>query len=859
MSRRPPTDFADFVSARSGSLYRTAVLLTHDEQRARELLTSALAGMHTAWGRNRESALETETRRRLVRGYLRQHAGEHRRWADREGLSDVGPTGAPGRSGADGLSDTSRPALGDPLAGLPRRGRAWTVLRSLHAQSVAESAAMLKVSERTGTRLEARSLDALAARSMYELEPVLATVADTFGPPDPRSLILALDTQTPVRRRRRRVGLGVAAVAVLATVAGAASLLTEDSERSEVVRAAEADPQYEGGYGLVDGRPRPYVDGLALEKVEVIDYSLRRKTVSAPDVEEGSPLYAVAFCDLPGNAMDVDAVVDAITVEPHGVDGQVIDGSGDRGADGSAGDRGEPSTVDLSCADRGADTSRAPVISPLPGGVDDFTVAVPAVWSGTGALYLAFYTEVPWSDYPFDAIPANATAPPTPEFTAASESVTVIDATNEPAPEPSLSGLLDGEQASVRSVDVDINTTLELTVRTSEPGQLLVALDGVVLTNDGEELTGLGRSRPGPWSESDPALRQGFWRGYTAAGYHRYLDSGTLSRMGVDITDDTVRVSVIERGFNADGWQVLATADGDGAPPALAPGYADSLPEFAHGLRRVATYQVPTDGEPHPVPLSAEEAEELTWIGACDIETPREVRALTLVTPDRSGLIPCAGYRNEWAAPLMPPASDSPSQAGAGSDTRPTLTAQRTSTATSLTVGAYSAVPYEDFPFDVAGQPSTTPLNLRPVPDEGDLVGYGASDRLSEWTEVDALRESDLDQDGRGQLTVSTDRPNLVTVSTRGRGRFMVRLADGDRPLLDGMFYDPSVLGRVASPLMYREGWWTSWTTESTQWAIPLRRDADGSQLGLDVTVEGYDPGSLDIRVLEGAGVTTER
>jgi hypothetical protein len=65
------------------------------------------------------------------------------------------------------------------------------------------------------------------------------------------------------------------------------------------------------------------------------------------------------------------------------------------------------------------------------------------------------------------------------------------------------------------------------------------------------------------------------------------------------------------------------------------------------------------------------------------------------------------------------------------------------------------------------------------------------------------------------------------------------------------MFYDPSVLGRVGSPLMYRNGWWTSWTTERTDWAIPLRVDASGPALRLDVTAEGYDPGSLRVSVLQ--------
>jgi hypothetical protein len=156
--------------------------------------------------------------------------------------------------------------------------------------------------------------------------------------------------------------------------------------------------------------------------------------------------------------------------------------------------------------------------------------------------------------------------------------------------------------------------------------------------------------------------------------------------------------------------------------------------------------------------------------------------------------------------------------------------------------------------------PSTTPLDLRPVPDEGDLLGRSwASDRLTAWTEVDALSDVQLDSHGRGTLSASADRPSLVTVSTRGRGRFMIRVAGDDRPVLDARFYDPSILGRVASPLMYRDGWWTSWTTEPMHWAIPLRRDATSSTLDLHVTAEGYEPGSLEVRVLQGEGVEANR
>ncbi|HKJ12814.1 MAG TPA: hypothetical protein VJ976_10565 [Ornithinimicrobium sp.] len=850
MSRRPSTDFADFVSARGSALHRTAVVLTHDEQAARELVLVAL--VRAGRGRRRQWAtFESDVRGLLVRDYVRRSSGGRRK-EDAEGSRKLARPPTWARTDEEPASVATDPPLGDPLAGLSGRGRAWCVLRSLHGHSAAGAASVLRMGRRAGAREEARTLDSLGVESMSQLEPVLGAVADSFPPPDASALNAVLRSRAIAYGRQRAMRAAVGAIGVLALTAGVVTWSAETDDRSERVRAARTDPAYAAGYGLVDGRPRPYVDGLALEKVEVIDYALRSKRVSAPQVEDGGRLYAVAYCDLPGNALDVDAVVDAITVTPHDLTGEPVETVPEQAGSEPA-DPDAPGPVALSCVDRSADTPTAPVISPLPGDVDDFTVTVPSVWSGTGAVHLAFYTEVPWSSYPFSAVPSAAAPPPEPGTGSVVDPSTRLGATGQ-VPD----WLEEEQKARVRSMEVDIDTTLELTLRTSEPGQLLVALDGVVVTNDGEELTALGRSRPGPWRQADPALRQGFWRGYSASGYTRHFDFATLSRLGVDITDDSVTVSVVDRGFNGEGWQVIATTDGGEEAMPLAAGYADSLPEYAHGLRRVATYQVPTDGEPHRVPLSARDAAEVTWIGACGIETPREVRALTLTTPSGSGLVPCAAYRSEWASPLMPlraPSEAVPQQASPSDPRRPTtLTAPSTPERTSLTVGAYVPVPYEDFPFETEGQPSTSPLNLRPVPDEGEVVGRGwASSSLSAWTEVDALSRSGLDRRGQGQLSVTTDRPTLVSVSTRGRGRFMIRVAGGDPPVLDGMFWDPWVLGRVASPLMHRDGWWTSWTTEPTDWAIPLRTDAGGSTARLEVTAQGYDPGSLEITVLEAA------
>lgn len=59
-----------------------------------------------------------------------------------------------------------------------------------------------------------------------------------------------------------------------------------DTTYSEHVEAAVVDTTYDQGFGLSDGTPAPFVDGLALAGTEVIDYALQRRVVAAPEVEE---------------------------------------------------------------------------------------------------------------------------------------------------------------------------------------------------------------------------------------------------------------------------------------------------------------------------------------------------------------------------------------------------------------------------------------------------------------------------------------------------------------------------------------------------------------------------------------------
>jgi len=809
------------VRSRGPCLFRTAALLTHNEAAAHDLLVGALAQAQTTWKRS-GSAPESFVRSIVATRFVRRRPAGKRA---QSGLLMTKPSDAPEHATEPELGrPTSEDShLRDSLLGMTGRQRAVAVLAAHHGQSLTQCAAALGISERATATAGHHAQDALGVDELGTMAPLLAEVAESFIPPDPESLLTDCAALRPRVQRRRAARWALPAGVVLAAGLAAVLLQDPDDPVSEHVDAAVIDAAYTDGFGLVDGTPAPFVDGLTLAKTEVIDYALRRRIVAAPKVDDATQVYAVAYCDLPGNSLDAFAILDAVSIK--------------------AGD----DVVDLSCMDRSADTATAPFLAALPRGTDDYLVTVPSVWAGAGSVSLAFYTETPWADYPFQPSLAGAALP----SVAARSSV---DDSTPLTTDSTLEWLL-GPDTQVRSIDVDIDTTLELTLLTDEPGQLLVALDGVVITNDGEALGALGQSRPGPWATADPAMRQGFWRGYSASGYYQRLDSATLAQLGVDITDDTVRLSVIPRGFGGTGWQVIATTDGGEGPMAVAPGYSSSLPAYAHGMRRVAAYQVPTDGIEHEVTLPTDRVDQITWVGACGVQTPYEIRTVALKTPYGNGFIPCASYRSEWSSPLTRiVGSDSPST-GSSSSANPaaiSLTGPKNGDVTSVTIGAYEDVPYADFPFEVTDQPSTVSLDLRPDPDEGYVLGMGrlGDDSLA-WTTTATVTDRYLDADGRVSLPAPASATSVVHVSGTGKGRFRVT-SGGTRPVpLDEVFADPVVFGRVASPLNYRDGWWTSWTAASTDLAIPVPSAVIGSDSPLEVTVEGYGPGSLRIDVVE--------
>ncbi len=115
-------DFADFVHGRGPALQRTAFLLTGDWALAEDLLQTALAKSHLAWGRISHQDPE---------GYVRKVlANTHASWWRRKWRGESATAQVPDEavvSPWSGVDD--RVTLDAALARLPRRQRAVVVLR----------------------------------------------------------------------------------------------------------------------------------------------------------------------------------------------------------------------------------------------------------------------------------------------------------------------------------------------------------------------------------------------------------------------------------------------------------------------------------------------------------------------------------------------------------------------------------------------------------------------------------------------------------------------------------------------------------------------------------------------------------
>ena len=137
MARRDPTVFAEFVAARSASLYRTAYLMVGEHALAQDLLQEALTKTYVAWPRLREvSNAEAYTRRAITNTAIS--------WSRKKSWHERPTESLPDRAvltGGDELG--TRDWLWRELQQLPPRQRAALVLRFYEDLSEAQTAATM--------------------------------------------------------------------------------------------------------------------------------------------------------------------------------------------------------------------------------------------------------------------------------------------------------------------------------------------------------------------------------------------------------------------------------------------------------------------------------------------------------------------------------------------------------------------------------------------------------------------------------------------------------------------------------------------------------------------------------------------
>lgn len=146
-------EFAEYVAARSRLLCTTAYLLCGDWHRAEDHTQTALTKLYLAWRRiDRRESVDAYARQVLVRTVV----DEHRRPWRRERVVETLPELADRPDRADDRID-----LLAALARLPARQRAAVVLRYWSDLGVAETAAVLGVTEGTVKSSSSKGLAAL--------------------------------------------------------------------------------------------------------------------------------------------------------------------------------------------------------------------------------------------------------------------------------------------------------------------------------------------------------------------------------------------------------------------------------------------------------------------------------------------------------------------------------------------------------------------------------------------------------------------------------------------------------------------------------------------------------------------------
>lgn len=150
--------FEEFVSARSGALSRTALLLARDREHAQDLLQTALERTYRHWDRVSTIDAPEAYVRRTMANLLTD------RWRRRRGVVELPIESAPPQGAPGGYSQVElRQALVQALRRLPPRMRAVLVLRYFEDMTEAEIATAMDCSVGTVKSQAARGLTKLRA------------------------------------------------------------------------------------------------------------------------------------------------------------------------------------------------------------------------------------------------------------------------------------------------------------------------------------------------------------------------------------------------------------------------------------------------------------------------------------------------------------------------------------------------------------------------------------------------------------------------------------------------------------------------------------------------------------------------
>ena len=230
-----PKGFVNFVVSRGPALHRTAMLLTHQEQTAHDLVQIALAKAWPAWTQIDDNP-EAYVRRIMINEFA---PGWPRRQRGEESTAELPEPSLPDDDRNLDPDLSMRQVLMAELATLPPRQRAVVVLRFFHnyaeaataeamgtrvrtvkTQTVNALAALHIAEEASGDAAPdltapAHASDAPSKRTTDDLRDALNDEADAAAYPDVDALVAGARRRAASTRRRRLSALGATTVAVL--------------------------------------------------------------------------------------------------------------------------------------------------------------------------------------------------------------------------------------------------------------------------------------------------------------------------------------------------------------------------------------------------------------------------------------------------------------------------------------------------------------------------------------------------------------------------------------------------------------------------------------------------------------------